>query len=300
MAVLRVRVWRIGEHVTGELDDLVRRLNRCQDLFRFESMIDTELVPPPEAQALKPPFCADAALYRLFPVDPGDDADFHAAITSYRISTAADMEGPGYDIDYFGLCDVSDPVSARKAVFSTALWEQRYEPQALRDTWQYLALMFVFLLGDGLAMNEVDARGEPVRDPRRLSHIEFRWCCFDYNDDLDSIVQSVRKARLCPLCRRRIATARYRVNGRTVEGRDALWAFDAMLLLARRPTLHNVFRYLHGQAITSLAFFTVMVSVLIDVVLRQADGSLFVAAGVLLVFVAALFWLRYRPTRGLG
>lgn len=217
------------------LKALVQRLN-AQRYVKFRDR-GTEINP---RELPRPP--SDSYFYtenEVFPaLEPIEGADFVIGITSLRIAPSIDATRP--ENEYFGIWKNEQvqlsPIHARKGLISTTLWRERYESRAYRSTEQYLAFMVLAFLGD------VQLGG--------LTHPWCTGCLFDYNYDNESIVSSVKSARLCAFC------------GNVVAQKDSQLreAYEDILKTVRRPPTTEVVRFLQGSGLMSVFVFSIVLA----------------------------------------
>lgn len=217
--------------------------------------------------------------------------------TSLRLAKAVVKKGraAGIEPDYLGLWDrVTDKTSAagrRIGIVSTALWLQKYEREAYRTVEQYVAHMLLAFLGDQLY------RGG-------ITHDAFHRCVFDFNDDLDSIVQSVQRSRLCRKCEDKMKKKPSRSNIAGYLDPDTITtAMKAISKSVRRPRYGHILRSLQEDGIFSLLIFGILVSLSLNlfagVVDKWGAGALFTAVGIL-ALAGYVIWQRFRPNQRLG
>ncbi|HEY0670687.1 MAG TPA: hypothetical protein VGD27_00405 [Longimicrobiales bacterium] len=159
-----------------------------------------------------------------------------------------------WDYDYFGVWPplpggqpIDGPVTA--GVVSTNLWVRRYERSAYRTTEQYVEHIIVAFLGDTLA------RGV-------LTHARFRRCVFDYNEDLDSIIDSVRGASLCKECTARLSDERQLGPlAAQIGGQKLSAAMQAILKDVSRPRTRIVLQVLQEDATFSIVILGVLAAI---------------------------------------
>jgi hypothetical protein len=198
--------------------------------------------------------------------------------------------GTDWEYDYFGVWPPQpggQPLNGPPSigVVSINLWARRYEHLAYRTTAQYLEHLIVAFLGDTLS------RGI-------LTHARFRRCVFDYNEDLDSIVDSVRSAKLCKQCSeylgddRNLGPLGARVGGKMITG-----AFNAILKDIRRPPARAVFQVLQQDGTFSILILGVLAAIGINLLSNWLTSSPFETAAIIVAFGLLFGWTVWRYLR---
>ena len=218
------------------------------------------------------------------------------AFTSLRLAKAIKKNGrvTGIEPDYFGLWDKATDKTAGKrriGIISTALWLQKYESAAYRTAEQYIAHMLLAFLGDQLYKNGI-------------THDAFHRCVFDFNDDLDSIVQSVQRSRICKKCLSQIGKKSARST--VAKQLDPDRITDAMRRISqavRQPRFRHILRSLQEDGVFSLLIFGVLASLALNIfaneVNKWGNPALFAAGGAV-TLVAWVIWQRIWPNQRLG
>ena len=289
----------VGHHSVVLLGDLVARLNGLQSAFEFRllpgadisgTVVDFSLE---DVQACDtPPFYTDGSilgtLETVLERYPEVERNAHVAVvTNVRITRGRDCSPePGEAGDYFGLWwPAGVDETRRRAAISLALYLDRYQDRGRRTAEQYVAFLLVAFLGDTLF--------EP-----KLTHLDFRFCVFDYNDDLDSIVPSIRRSGLCEKCQERIASSVTNTAER-VSGKSLLQAFNSLLRYVHRPHPRVVFETLQHDALFSLIVLGVAAGVVINLISNLLGfGGLSQLGIVLALLLLGLAWIvkqHYRP-----
>ena len=205
---------------------------------------------------------------------PGDA--IVVAFTSLRLAKAIMKKGcvTGIEPDYLGLWDkVTDKTAGKRriGIISTALWLQKYEQEAYRTAEQYIAHTLLAFLGDQLYKGGI-------------THDAFHRCVFDFNDDLDSIVQSVQRSRICKKCLSKLEkrsarskVAKYLEPGRITE------AMRRISRDVRKPRFRHILRSLQEDGVFSLLIFGVLASLALNIfaneVNKWGNPALFAAGG---------------------
>jgi len=228
---------------------------------------------------------------------PKDEEAVVVVFTSLRLAKAVMKKGrmAGIEPDYLGLWDkATNKTTAGKrhvGIISTALWLQKYEREAYRTAEQYIAHMLLAFLGDQLY------RGG-------ITHDAFHRCVFDFNDDLDSIVQSVQRSRICGKCLSKIGEkpARSKIAGYLEPG-TITEAMKSISKSVRRPRYSHILRSLQEDGVFSLLIFGILASLSLNIFAAEVDawgaGTLFAAIG-FLTLVAYVGWQRFSPNQRLG
>lgn len=290
----RLYIVRVGEYLPTGLE---RRLqHELRELGRRDGFFTEVVLLPgaslPESQPGKRSLHFDAEKISDVLRQSVDEAKAEMGPEDSVIGlTAARIAPPGEDgkdasEDCFGyyrnelMPQVRDN---RYAVISTALWQQKYDATAYRNTFQYTLFMVASFLGDRYASAP-------------LSHAEFRRCMADFDDDLDSIVFSVRKARLCESCIRQLDAA-------PLGLRELL---EALLRKVREPTFFRVAQAIKDSPIPSILVMGVLFSLFMGALGKVITGSdspvpTAVSAAVFLaLFFAALVVGKLWPMGRLG
>ncbi len=273
---------------------LTRNAPRVSEIFHFrvigaldiDNDVDSSAVP-------KQHYYDAAAIVRALERFAAAGADVHVVIgiTSLPLACESPAGSQEWDYDYFGVWPPQpggQPLHGRPTagVISTSLWVRRFETLAYRTTDQFLEHAIVALLGDVLSST-------------RLTHARFRRCVFDYNEDLDSIVDSVRRARLCTQCETRLASpADLGELANAVGSSRVLGALQAILKDVRTPRWRTVFRVLQNDGVFSVLILGVVAAMGINLLSGWIEGPVFqVALPILLlgVLVAWITWQYLRP-----
>lgn len=201
--------------------------------------------------------------------------------TSARISSAADDPEEEY-FSYYSSIQTVDKFDERYAVVSTALWKQRYEKESYRNVSQYAVWAIL-----GYWLDRFVEGG--------LSHAEFRYCVGDLVGDLDSIVYSVRKARLCNSCREKVIT-----TNRT----DLIAATRRLLAYVHRPPFDRIVEAVQQSPILSFMLMGVLFSLFTGAI-GNAVGSSMIGSGIsaaafIAIFIAVLLKEHFAPGDRLG
>jgi hypothetical protein len=181
----------------------------------------------------------------------GNEIPLVLGLTS--VPLAHQEKGPDgvWEYDYFGVWPpqiVEPPLEGSPiiGVASTYLWVRRYETLAYRTTEQFLEHLIVAFLGDVLYNGS-------------LTHARFRHCVFDYNEDLDSIVDSVRRADLCNQCTDHLANEQNLSSlGASVGGGRIVEAIEGILNDVRKPRWKMVFQALQQDGTFSILILGVL------------------------------------------
>lgn len=217
-------------------------------------------------------------------------------LTSLRLAKAVMKKGrvAGIEPDYLGLWDKATDGGTGKrriGIISTALWLQKYEREAYRTAEQYIAHMLLAFLGDQLY------RGG-------ITHDAFHRCVFDFNDDLDSIVQSVQRSRVCRKCLSTLEkkSARSKI-AKYLEPERITEAMRRISKAVRQPRFGHILRSLQEDGIFSLLIFGVLASLALNIfaneVNKWGNPALFAAVGGI-TLVAWIVWQRFWPSQRLG
>ena len=300
---MRVPVYFVflGQHPALDLKSLTGDLNRIQKTFRFALLDDTgegnlQEWSLDEVQACsEPPFfthgCIFSSLQTALDRRPDLPANGHIiVVTNVRVTEGQSTVPDHEDDDYFGIW--TPRVTGRgelRAVISYAIFQERYQERSRRTLEQYVAYMVVAGLGDNLY--------EKV-----LTHPDFRFCTFDYNSDLDSIVPSLRRSGLCESCAKTIRTVNP-TRIATLKAEDVASAFDAILRYVHRPRFLVVLRALAEEPLFSLVGVSIGLSVVLAMVSQsiedlQLELITWLVAGMLLFFTVG--WIlkqHFRPGR---
>jgi hypothetical protein len=128
-----------------------------------------------------------------------------------------------------------------------------------------------------------------------LTHTDFRWCVFDLNDDVDTILESVKKCRIDKLVylRARTVGLRPQVSGNTDE---VLLALKRMARWVRRPTILSVIRYFHENSITSFFIIGLLLTIAINPIADFLKQWGWLALAFAVVFVLLVIKEVYWPS----
>ncbi len=277
----------VGEFLPFDLRAFSARLNRLQD---FASVEVIESMPLPLDNQVENQLAYFAVVGNIIDqmqtqlaargIDLGPE-DSVVGFTSARISTSAD-DPEGEYFSYYSAVQTGRSFDERFAVASTALWKQKYEATAFRSVKQYAVYAIISYWLDRFVEGGI-------------SHAEFRYCVGDLSGDLDSIVFSVRKARLCASCARRVADA---------ERPDLTAAGQKMLRFIRRPPITRVFEAVQRSSILSFmlmgVLFSLFTGALGDMVGHSLLASGLSAAIFIAVFVAVIVKEHFSPGDQLG
>ncbi len=271
------------------LQALARRLNRVQEAFDFRLLPQADSTGAVLGLSLEevescdvPPYYTDGSILRsvekFLHRYPEIDPDTHVVVvTNVRVTKGVDCSPAAKDgEDYFGLwAPEGVDRTRRRGVISTALYLDRYQEKARRTAEQYVAYMLMAYLGD------------TSFDPR-LTHRDFRFCVFDYNDDLDSIVPSIRRSGLCEGCDRRIGGGRSELAD--LSPKAFREAYLAILRYVHRPHPRVILDTLQSTAVFSLTVLVLAAGVSINLLsdgLNElgVENRLLLASGAFLVLV---------------
>jgi hypothetical protein len=277
----------VGEFLPFDLRRLAKKLNALQSFARAEVILPIEPSPPDVANDDLSYFC----------VAPNLIADMQSALaargivlssedsvvgfTSARISlNAADPKGEYFS--YFKNEFVPEDVDERYAIVSTALWQQKYERVAYRNGRQYAVWAVL-----GYWLDRFVKGG--------LTHAEFRYCIGDAIGELDSIVFSLKKARLCSSCNTKLNK-----SGRE----DLIEASKEMLGYVRRPPLDRVLQSMQQSPIPSFMVMGVLFSVFMgsvgEAVGRSNEATGISAALFVVIFLVFMIKEHWSPGDRLG
>jgi hypothetical protein len=288
---LQVYLVYLGPHAAVNLGRLVVKLNGLQHAFDFRLFPDAVFggsILPFQLDDLNAcdiaPFFTDGAIMtRLRKVlDRYPEIDARArviVVTNARLTRGNECTQDPPDIgDFLGLWAPESVVGDRRfGVISLALYLDRYEERARRTAEQYVAFLLLAYLGDTLI------------DPKP-THRDFRFCVFDYNDDLESIVSSIRRSAICERCRERIAQTLPSDPG--VSGHSLLAAFDGVLAYVRKPRVYVVWKTLQSDPLFSLFIIGIAAGIAINIatgLIGVAVAPQIIALGVLLL--AGIVWI---------
>lgn len=231
----------MGEFISTsiDLDKLSRTLNKLQTSFLFEKYNekDDELKNVSKFQ-FNNNVCCDSKL--VFQALVGSKQPYLSSNNTLiiGITSAWIADSTGNSVDpinisdcYFGywhnqLVDTGSNDDRRFAVISIAPWLLKYENLSLRDIYQYLSFMVVAFIGDYI-------------HPDGMTHPEFRWCVYDYNPDMDSICQSIRKSRICDQCQTKIGQASL---SKELHPKEINSSLEKLLKYSRRPKFLDILR----------------------------------------------------------
>lgn len=269
-----------------------------QQAFQFEAL--AEQIAVEDFSSRHAPYYTDQ---ELFPVinarleKPGLPRDaVVVAFTSLRLAKAVMKKGrvAGIEPDYLGLWDKATNKTAGKrriGIISTALWLQKYELEAYRTAEQYIAHMLLAFLGDQLYRDGV-------------THDAFHRCVFDFNDDLDSIVQSVQRSRVCKKCLAKLEDKSAR--SKVAEYLEPARISEAMRNISgavRKPRFRHILRSLQEDGVFSLLIFGVLASLALNIFANElnkwGNPALFALAG-FFILVLWIIWQRIWPSQRLG
>lgn len=207
--------------------------------------------------------------------------DSVVGFTSARISIAADDAQLEY-FSYYSALQTGHVADERFAVVSTALWSQRYEAPAFRSVTQYAVYAIL-----GYWLDRFVKGG--------ISHAEFRYCIGDLVGDLDSIVFTVRKARLCKSCASKVERAEIPELGA---------ASKKMLRFVRRPPLSRVLEGVQRSPFLSFmlmgVLFSLFAGALGDAVGHSPLASAISAGAFVVIFIAVVIKEHLAPGDRLG
>jgi hypothetical protein len=200
-----------------------------------------------------------------------------------------------WEYDYFGVWPpqiVELPVEGSPiiGVASTYLWVRRYEMLAYRTTEQFLEYLVVAFLGDVLYHGS-------------LTHTRFRHCVFDYNEDLDSIVDSIRRASLCKQCTENLANEqKLGPLGASVGGSRIVEAMEGILNDVRRPRWRMVFQALQQDGTFSILILGLLAAIGVNVLSNWVTYFSLETAAVVLFIGVLVGWGIHKffrpPLRG--
>lgn len=285
----------VGDYLPVNPRRIANKLNALQHFIRFTALERTAL--PQSSVDVR----SDAGLVRATRIRLaaeqacvaqgtvlGEDGIL-IAFTSARIADHPDEERwSDAESEYFGYyrTKYSPDVPRGRAVLSTALWVQRYESVAYRTTEQFIASSIAAFLCDHF----IDGT---------LVHYEFRNCNSDFCGDFDTVAVSVKKARLCDECQRKLAAAS---RGAGMAGFDA--AISAMLRYVRRPRPEWVLHGMQQSPVLSLMLMGVLLSLftgaLYDLLQRSSLATMLSSAAFLILFLGFMVKEHYFPGRRLG
>jgi len=282
----------------GVVTRRARRLNRIQSGFSVAvhaGLLDVESLDCP-----RPPYYdADQLLGELrglVPLSSTQPTRLIIGITSVPLAVKTSPAGADshaeWDEDYFGYWSPPEGGAAADGepvvgIVSTAAWTRRYEASAYRTTEQFLEVLVAAFLGDVLYRS-------------KLTHKQFRRCVFDYNEDLDSIVDSVRRARFCRQCLRHLridqelGSLAKPIGAKTVSAALVSLAADA-----RRPRLKSVLQALQQDGTFSVLILGLLAAIGVNVlsswVPNQSRWQVIVPVALLGVLFVRVLWEYFRP-----
>lgn len=277
----------VGEFLPFDLKQLAKKLNALQSFARAEVILPIEPSPPDPAAndlayfCVAPNLIADmqsALAARGITLSPEDSV---VGFTSARISLQADDRDSEY-FSYFKNALTSAEIDEQYAIVSTALWQQKYERAAYRNSRQYAVWAVL-----GYWLDRFVKGG--------LTHSEFRYCIGDAIGELDSIVFSLKKARLCSSCNTKLNK-----GGRA----DLIEATQKMLGYIRRPPWDRVLQSMQQSPIPSFMVMGVLFSVFMgsigEAVGRSNEATGISAALFVVIFLVVMLKEHWRPGDRLG
>jgi hypothetical protein len=287
LRIIDVYLVEIGEFVAVDFKKLAKILNNLQKSFRFlylEEDID-ELKDVSKYQVNKKIFC-DPKLILAALVD---SKPHYSQTTNDKIIVGitgvwmADVSGESNDSINFSDCyfgywtnELGDTsYDKRFSVISTAPWLYKYENLCFRDIYQYMSFMLVSFLGDYL-------------HPKGLTHPEFRWCAYDYNPDLDSICDSIKKSRICKKCERKLNDASMAHGLEPVETIDSL---RKILTYSRRPKFHYILRAYQDNPVFTFFVTGLMLSIVAGCIANQLTNPIYLAILTGCIFFSLLVFI---------
>ncbi len=278
----------------GDDDELNREVRRAARVLRARQRLARVKVLPPmalpepdsDAGMFVPAEACSLHMERVarerdgVTLQPGDSL---VGFTSARLAQTADS-APGEEyFSFYRSPFASLDLDERLCLVSTALWRQRYQALAFRNERQYMIWSLVAYWLDRFV--------DPV-----LTHREYRECIGDYVEDLDSIVYSVRKARLCSACRKHVDDLRVTMPD--------LAAADNLLRYVRRPPPDRILESIQQSPVLSFMLLGVLFSLFTGAIGKAIDGSV-LASGVsaaLFILIFGLVFVKehYFPSRRLS
>jgi len=196
------------------------------------------------------------------------------------------------DDDYFGHWPPPEGGAAIDGdqvvgIISTTLWSRRYEAAAFRTIEQFLEVLVAECLGDILYRS-------------KLTHKQFRRCVFDYNEDVESIVDSIRRARFCAKCLGQLRSDdALGTLAKPIGAESIAAALVGITADARRPRLKTVFQSLQQDGTFSVLILGVLAAVGVNVLSTWVPGQsrwqLIVPVVLLGVLGGRIAWEYFRP-----
>jgi|GEM_PF-6290013 hypothetical protein len=290
-------VWIVGlgPHLPLDLRTFAKTMNRLQRHFSFrvvDKTIQLEDLKEPPFSGL---FYNSSDLFRVVKENVASipDEDFIICVGAIRVVHLPDGKPDvGFspsENEWFGIWRNAltplDDAYARIGFISVAQWMQRFEGASYRTTAQYLCHMTIAFLGDVLFDGE-------------LTHPDFRWCVFDFNDDLESIGESVKKCSISQGVVQKIKGLQ--PAGTELSQDQIVAAFQAMAMYVRRPTMASTFRYLNESSVTQVFVIGILLSNSLNPLLSFVNASVWTSIGMGLLFVTILLYLNFRPAGRLG
>jgi len=124
---------------------------------------------------------------------------------------------------------------------------------------------------------------------------------FDLNDDLDSIAESVRKARIHEDVENQIRSAALNTTyALSASNKELLDGFNNILKWVRRPGGWMVLRYFHENAVTSVFLLGLLLSLAIQDMFEFVKPGIWLSAIMIGVFALLVFWHHRWPSGRLG
>jgi predicted Zn-dependent protease len=242
----------IERDLIKNLNNRLNKLGHVKKAFEFEVIgeinvdnIDSNDVPKHHYYSAP----AILEVLRSFVINNDKNMPLVFGLTS--VPLAHQEKCPDWEYDYFGVWPpqiVEPPLEGSPiiGVASTYLWVRRYETLAYRTTEQFIEHLVVAFLGDVLYHGS-------------LTHARFRHCVFDYNEDLDSIVDSVRRADLCEQCKEHLKNEqKLGPLGASIGGGRIVEAMEGILNDVRTPRWKMVFQALQQDGTFSILILGVL------------------------------------------
>ncbi len=286
---LTVCIYQVGDFIDVDLKAFCKTMNRICWNFHFvhvdESVDETEFANKSKESSY---YIFDAAdIIKRIPLMETPGRTLHCGITNVWITDSFEnlQREPTREDVYFGYWTndlVGGEIRGDTGLISLAPWLSRYERESKRDLTQYLAFVIFSFIGDRIGNQS-------------MTHAAFRWCMFDYNLDLDTIVWSIRKSRLCKHCKDHIAS---------IEDGIYLDDFKRVLDYTRKPSWPVIFDHLRNSSVFSILVLGILMTFAIGTIINNVSTVSYVIPLSVFLFVIfiILFLVKERnwPGKGLG
>ena len=292
--MLTIKLIGIGLYMPVNLHKLAKKLNKLQKSFLFiasDSYIDIQ-------ERLKPKYSGifyDSYDILNFAKSINKDdkvSDLFLCIGAVNIIHSDNMLSEkeiNPDDEWFGVwqnehCPLTKEFN-NYGIISLTQWIKNFQESSYRSNQQYICHMITAFLGD-------------IIYEGKLTHTDFRWCVFDFNDDMFSISESIKKCNISKGVRETILNNSPAYS--TLTSEEIFKSFNSITKYVRRPGILSVFRYLNESAVTQFFIIGILLANSLNPILDFINGSILSSILMGLIFFIIIFYLRFKPSGRLG